>query len=87
MEREPQTDAPESSHQLHLLEELTEFARQQEHARQTAETEARRLRSVVEEAASRLTEMLAGQRASRAELQALIETLRAAVQTVPPADA
>lgn len=86
MDSEPHMDRPEFGRQLQLLEELTELTRQQERAGQIAEAEARRLRSVVEDGANRLTEMLAGQRASRAELQALIDTLRVAVEPVVSAD-
>ena len=63
---------------LELLEELRTLIRQQAGAQQAA-TEQARLRRVIEEVAMRLEGMLAGQRASRAELQALIDALRAAV--------
>lgn len=62
-----------------LLEELRQLVRQQDRAHQAAVVEAQRLRAVIEAAATQLTEMLAGQRASRAALQALIDALQAAV--------
>jgi hypothetical protein len=62
-----------------LLEELGEFVRQQDQACQAASAETRRLRVVLEHAATQLAEMLAGQRASRAALGALIDELRVAV--------
>jgi hypothetical protein len=49
--------------------------------RQAAVVEAQRLRAVLEHVATQLAEMLAGQRASRAALQALIDELRTAVGT------
>ena len=72
---------------LQLLEELRTLMRHQAGAQQAAATEHARLRRVIEDAATRLDGMLAGQRASRAELQALIDTLRAAIATPRPADA
>ena len=77
-------DPPELERQLRLLEELPALVRQQAHAQQHAAAEARRLHAVVEEAATRLATMLAGQRASRADLQALIDTLRAAIGAAAP---
>ena len=71
---------------LQLLEELRTLLRQQVGAQQAAEAEQARLRRVIEDAAMRLEGMLAGQRASRAELQALIEALRAAVARPVPGD-
>ena len=71
---------------LQLLEELRTLIRQQTDAQQAAAAEQARLRQVIEDAAMRLEGMLAGQRASRAELQALIEALRAAIAPPPPAD-
>ena len=62
-----------------LLEELRTLIRHQADAHHAAVTEHARLRAVIEDTAMRLEGMLAGQRASRAELQALIEVLRAAV--------
>ena len=64
-----------------LLEELSDLVRQQEQARHAADVEAQRLRAVIADAATQLAAMLAGQRASRAALQALIDELRAAVGT------
>ncbi len=71
---------------LQLLEELRTLIRQQADAQQAAAAEQARLRRVIEEAATRLEGMLAGQRVSRAELQALIEALRVAIAPPPPAD-
>ena len=71
---------------LQLLEELHTIIRHQADAQQAAEAEQARLRRVIEDAAMRLEGMLAGQRASRAELQALIEALRAAVARPVPGD-
>jgi hypothetical protein len=62
-----------------LLEELGDLVRRQEQARQAAAVEAQRLRAVIENAATQLSAMLAGQRASRAALQELIAALRAAI--------
>ncbi len=70
---------------LELLEELRTLIRHQADAQHAADAKHARLRRVIEDAATRLEGMLAGQRASRAELQALIEALRAAV--APPASA
>ena len=72
---------------LQLIEELRALIHQQADARHAAVTEQARLRAVIEDAAMRLEGMLAGQRASRAELQALIEALSAAIATPRPADA
>ena len=69
---------------LQLLEELRTLIRHQADAHQAAMTEHARLRAVIEDTATRLEGMLAGQRASRAELQALIEALRAAIAPPPP---
>jgi len=63
-----------------LLDELRAIVRQQERAHQAAAAEAQRLRAVIDNAATQLAEMLAGQRASRAALQVLIDELRAAVR-------
>ena len=62
-----------------LLEELRQLVRQQDRAHQAAVVEAQRLRAVLEQTATQLAEMLAGQRASRAALQALIDEIRAAI--------
>ena len=62
-----------------LLDELGMLVRQQDGARQAAVVEAERLRAVLEQTATQLAEMLAGQRASRAALQALIDEVRAAI--------
>ena len=67
-----------------LLEELRALIRQQADAHHAAVTEHVRLRRVIEDTATRLEGMLTGQRASRAELQALIKALRAAVATPVP---
>lgn len=72
-------DTSDLARQLQLLEDLGEVLRRQDQARQAAQAEARRLRAVIEEAATQLAGMLAGQRASRAALQALIDELRAAI--------
>ena len=71
---------------LELLEELRALIRQQAAGHQAAVTEHARLRAVIEDTVTRLEGMLAGQRASRAELQVLIEALRAAIATPRPAD-
>ena len=71
---------------LELLEELRTLIRHQAGVQQAAAAEHARLRQVIEETATRLEGMLAGQRASRAELQALIELLRAAVARPVPAE-
>ncbi len=87
MEDAPSGDPLALARPLQLLEELRTLVRQQADAQQAAATEHARLRRVIEEAATRLEGMLAGQRASRAELQALIDALRAAVARQLPADA
>ena len=82
----PSDDLPGLERPLQLLEEVRILIRQQAGAQQAVETEQARLRRVIEDAATRLEGMLAGQRASRAELQALIEALRAAVARPVPGD-
>ena len=72
-------DVSERAH--HLIAELADLVRQQEQARQAADAEAQRLHAVIEDAATQLSAMLAGQRASRAALQNLIDVLLAAVGT------
>ncbi len=72
---------------LQLLDELRALIRHQADAHQVAVTEQKRLRAVIKDSATRLEGMLAGQRASRAELQALIEALRAAIAAPLPTDA
>ena len=76
--------------QLTLLRELEELIRAEGRRRQAAEAEGRRLGATVEAAAARLAAMLAGERAARAALQALVEELHAAVAaedvTDPEAD-
>jgi hypothetical protein len=62
-----------------LLDELRQLVRQQGQAHQAAVVEAQRLRAVIDHAATQLAEMLAGQRASRAALQALIDEVRPAI--------
>jgi hypothetical protein len=69
-----------------LIAELDNLVRQQEAARQAAAAEAERLRAVVADAATQLSAMLAGQRASRAALQAVIDALHAAVGTENPGE-
>ena len=71
---------------LQLLEELRTLIRHQAAAQQVLTTEHARLRAVIEDTATRLEGMLAGQRASRAALQAVIEMLRAAVAPPVPED-
>ncbi len=80
------TDATELQRQLALLQELGDLVRRQHRSQQAAETETRRLRRVIEDAVSRLSTMLSGQRASRAELQAVIEDLRTAVAQDDPSE-
>ena len=87
MDDAPAGDPLGLERQLQLVEELRTLIRQRAGAQQAAATEHARLRRVIEDAATRLEGMLVGQRASRAELQALIETLRAAVAPPLPADA
>ncbi len=83
----PHADPRGLERPLQLLEELRTVIRQQADAQHVAATEQARLRQVIEEAATRLEGMLAGQRASRAELQVLIDALRAAIATPRPTDA
>ena len=71
---------------LGLLRELEDLIRDQEARLRVAEAEARRLRSVLEEAAARLGAMLSGERASRAALQALVNELHAAADAAGTAD-
>ena len=63
---------------LQLLQQLQELTRQQATTYQTLRTDHERLQRAVEEAVTRMTAMVSGARASRAELQAIIDTLRAA---------
>ena len=84
MDDAPSGDPMGLARLLQLLEELRTLIRHQADAHQAAMTEHARLRSVIEDTATRLEGMLAGQRASRAELQALIEALRAAIAPPPP---
>ena len=86
MDDAPAGDLPSLARPLELLEELRTLIRQQAGAQRAAEAEQARLRRVIEDAAMRLEGMLAGQRASRAELQALIDALRAAVARPVPGD-
>ena len=87
MDDAPRGDTLGLARPLQLLEELRTLLRQQADVHHAAVTECARLRAVIEDTATRLEGMLAGQRASRAELQALIEMLRAAVAPPLPADA
>ncbi len=86
MTDEHPTDATELQRQLALLQELGDLVRRQHRSQQAAEIEAHRLRRVIEDAVSRLSTMLSGQRASRAELQAVIEDLRTAVAQDDPSE-
>ena len=86
MDDAPAGDPLDLARPLQLLEELRTLIRHQAGVQQAAATEHARLRQVIEETATRLEGMLAGQRASRAELQALIELLRAAVARPVPAE-
>lgn len=79
MTEDRRADTSELQRQLDLLQELQELVRRQERSRQAAETETRRLRCVIEDAVTRLSTMLSGERASRAALQAVVEDLRTAV--------
>ena len=85
MDDAPAGDPLGSERPLQLLEELRALIHQQAEAQHAAVAEQARLRRVIEDTATRLEGMLAGQRASRAELQALIDALRAAV--APPLSA
>ncbi len=87
MDDAPAGDPLGAERPLQLLGELRTFIRHQADAHHAAVTEHARLRSVIEDTAARLERMLAGERASRAALQALIEALRAAVAPPLPADA
>jgi hypothetical protein len=62
-----------------LLDELRQLVRHQDQAHQAAVVEAQRLRAVIDNTATQLAAMLAGQRASRAALQALIDELQGAI--------
>lgn len=86
MDNAPGGDPLDPERPLQLLEELRTLIRHQAGAQHAAATEQGRLRRVIEDTATRLEGMLAGQRASRAELQALIDALRAAVATAVPGD-
>ena len=76
--------------QLQLLQQLQELTRQQATTYQTLLTDHERLQRAVREAVTRMTAMVSGARASRAELQAIIDTLQAAqsgpVATGPAGD-
>jgi hypothetical protein len=75
-------DAPGLSaieHQLTLLRGLEEAIRAQDRRQQDSLAETRQLRHIIEAAATRLDVMIAGQRASRTEIQAIIADLRAAI--------
>lgn len=71
--------APSLQYQLALLQELAEAIRQQDRREHAATAETQRLRRAIKGAVVRLQAMVAGQRASRAELQGVIAELRAAV--------
>ena len=80
------TEAPSLQHQLVLLQELEDGIRSQARSQQTATAETSRLQLVIEAAVVRLQAMVAGQRASRAELQAVIADLRTAIGLTDTAD-
>jgi hypothetical protein len=71
--------APSLQHQLALLQELEDGIRRQDRSQQAATAETSRLQLVIDAAVVRLQAMVAGQRASRAELQAVIADLRTAI--------
>ena len=79
MTEERSPEASELQRPVALLRELEELIRSQERRQQETDAENHRLRRVIEEAATRLGAMLAGERASRAALQAVVDDLRAAV--------
>jgi hypothetical protein len=64
---------------LALVQDLESLLRFQDRHQQAALAEMERLRQVIDAAALRLEAMLAGQRASRAELQTVIQDLRSAL--------
>ena len=78
--------ASDLQHQLTLLQELEDCVRRQDCSQQATTAETHRLRRVIEAAVVRLQAMVAGQRASRAELQAVVEDVRSAVGTEDAAD-
>jgi len=86
MTEDPSADAPGLQQELALLRELEDFVRHQDRSQQAASAENRRLRRVIEAAVVRLQAMVAGQRASRAELQAVIAELRTAIEPEDSAD-
>ena len=86
MTEERPVEPPEPRDALDLLRELEDLIRGQDARLRAAEAESRRLRHVLEEAAARLGGMLAGERASRAALQAVVDELRAAADAVGRAD-
>src|SRR3712207_239633 len=71
-------EPPGLAHQLHLLQQLGALVREQAAAHHTLQTEHDRLQRAVAEAVTRLTALAPGARASRAELQAIIDALHAA---------
>lgn len=87
MAHESSATSVELERQLRLLEDLSDRTRAQDRLRMAAAVEIQRLRAVVADAATRLAAMLAGQRATRAELRAMIDLLRAALEPVPSVDA
>ena len=78
--------APALHRQLELLQELADLVRRQDDSRQAAQAETRRLRLAIDEAVTRLSALVSGQCASRAELQAVIERLRTAAEHDDPGD-
>jgi hypothetical protein len=72
--------AAESERLLALVNELAGGIGAQARQQQDALAETRQLRHVIDGAAARLEAMIAGQRASRTEIQAIIEDLRNALR-------
>jgi len=71
--------ARESERLLAIVDELAGGIRAQARQQQDALAETRQLRHVIDAAATRLDVMIAGQRASRTEIQAIIADLRSAI--------
>ena len=87
MTEDRRADTPALQRQLDLLQELQALVRRQDRSLQVAMAETSRMRHAIDEAATRLSTMLSGERASRAALQAVVENLRAAVAQDDPAEA